>query len=193
MLSLIHIYLPFMRNAVGPMDYTPGAMFSMQPEVYRCERPNSASIGTRAYQMALFVIFESGLQMMADNPTLYYRNEECTQFITQVPQTWDETIALEAKAGEYAIVAKRKGDKWYIGGMTNNQQKERTFDLDFSFLKEGDVYKRQFPSTIRRGCSPSRVYPDQPITWASFKTVSYTHLIKKKFCRLKQNINPITI
>lgn len=104
------VYLPFMRNAVGPMDYTPGAMFSMQPEVYRCERPNSASIGTRAYQMALFVIFESGLQMMADNPTLYYRNEECTRFITQVPQTWDETIALEAKAGEYAIVAKRKGD-----------------------------------------------------------------------------------
>ena len=135
------VYLPFMRNAVGPMDYTPGAMFSMQPEVYRCERPNSASIGTRAYQMALFVIFESGLQMMADNPTLYYRNEECTRFITQVPQTWDETIALEAKAGEYAIVAKRKGDKWYIGGMTNNQQKERTFDLDFSFLKEGKTYR----------------------------------------------------
>ena len=106
------VYLPFMRNAVGPTDYTPGAMFSMQPEVYRCERPNSASIGTRAYQMALFVIFESGLQMMADNPTLYYRNEECTRFITQVPQTWDETIALEAKAGEYAIVAKRKGDKY---------------------------------------------------------------------------------
>ena len=135
------VYLPFMRNAVGPMDYTPGAMFSMQPEVYRCERPNSASIGTRAYQMALFVIFESGLQMMADNPTLYYRNEECTRFITQVPQTWDETIALEAKAGEYAIVAKRKGYKWYIGGMTNNQQKERTFDLDFSFLKEGKTYR----------------------------------------------------
>ena len=79
--------------------------------------------------------------MMADNPTLYYRNEECTRFITQVPQTWDETIALEAKAGEYAIVAKRKGDKWYIGGMTNNQQKERTFDLDFSFLKGGKTYR----------------------------------------------------
>lgn len=118
------IYLPFMRNAVGAMDYTPGAMLSMQPEIYCSERPNSASIGTRAYQMALFVIFESGLQMMADNPTLYYRNDECTQYITQVPQTWDETIALKAKAGEYVIVAKRKGDKWYIGGMTNNRQED---------------------------------------------------------------------
>ena len=82
------IYLPFMRNAVGPMDYTPGAMISMQPNVYRAERPNSASIGTRAYQLALFVIFESGLQMLADNPTLYYRNEDCTRFITSVPVTW---------------------------------------------------------------------------------------------------------
>ena len=98
------IYLPFMRNAVGPMDYTPGAMISMQPNVYRAERPNSASIGTRAYQLALFVIFESGLQMLADNPTLYYRNEDCTRFITSVPVTWDETVALEAKAGEYAVV-----------------------------------------------------------------------------------------
>ena len=60
----------------------------MQPNVYRTERPNSASIGTRAYQLALYVIFESGLQMLADNPTLYYRNEDCTRFITQVPTTW---------------------------------------------------------------------------------------------------------
>lgn len=135
------VYLPFIRNAVGPMDYTPGAMLSMQPEVYRSERPNSASIGTRAYQMALFVIFESGLQMMADNPTLYYRNDECTRFLTQVPQTWDETIALKAKVGEYVIVAKRKGEKWYIGGMTNNQQKERTFDIALDFQPESKTCK----------------------------------------------------
>lgn len=135
------LYLPFMRNAVGPMDYTPGAMISMQPEVYRSERPNSASIGTRAYQIALFVVFESGLQMLADNPTLYYREKECTEFITSVPTTWDETIALEAKTGEYAIVAKRKGSKWFIGGITNNAEKERIFKLNLSFLKSGQSYK----------------------------------------------------
>lgn len=134
------VYFPFIRNAVGAMDYTPGAMLSMQPEIYHSERPNSASIGTRAYQMALFVLFETGLQMMADNPTLYYRNDECTRFITQVPQTWDETIALEAKAGEYAIVAKRKGEQWYIGGMTNNRERERVFNISLDFLQEGKNY-----------------------------------------------------
>nr|WP_091906190.1 glycoside hydrolase family 97 protein [Proteiniphilum saccharofermentans] len=137
------IYHPFIRNAVGPMDYTPGAMISMQPERYggrSGDRPNSASIGTRAYQMALFVIFESGLQMLADNPTLYYRNHECTEFITQVPTTWDETKVLEAKVGEYLIVAKRKGGKWYIGGMANGKEDERTFDIDLSFLSKNKGY-----------------------------------------------------
>ncbi|WP_028296713.1 glycoside hydrolase family 97 protein [Olivibacter sitiensis] len=132
------IFFPFMRNAVGPMDYTPGAMISMQPEAYAAKRPNAASIGTRAYQLALFVIFESGIQMLADNPTLYYRNEDCTQFITQVPTTWDETKALVAEAGEVVVVAKRKGNRWFIGGMTN--VKERTIELSFDFLDQGKTY-----------------------------------------------------
>ena len=132
------IYYPFMRNAVGPMDYTPGAMISMQPEVYRSERPNSASIGTRAYQMALFVVFESGIQMLADNPTLYYRNADCTEFITKVPTTWDYTKALTAKADEVAVVAKRKGTTWFVGGITNNNEREVT--LNFDFLDKGASY-----------------------------------------------------
>lgn len=135
------LYLPFMRNAVGPMDYTPGAMISMQPNVYRADRPNSASIGTRAYQMALFVVFESGIQMLADNPTLYYRNAECTEYITQVPVTWDETVVMEAETGQYAIVAKRKGKEWFIGGITNNKEKERIFEISLDFLANGQTYQ----------------------------------------------------
>lgn len=134
------VYFPFMRNAVGPMDYTPGAMISMQPEVYRAERPNAASIGTRAYQMALYVVFESGIQMLADNPTLYYRNPDCTEFITSVPTTWDETKALVANAGQIAVVAKRKGQKWFIGGITNNQETTREVELNFDFLEKGKTY-----------------------------------------------------
>jgi len=134
------LFLPFMRNAVGPMDYTPGAMISMQPESYRAERPNAASIGTRAYQMALFVVFESGIQMLADNPTLYYRNLDCTEFMTSVPTTWDETKALEAKVGEVAVVAKRKGAEWFIGGIVNGKQKQRTVDINFDFLEKGKTY-----------------------------------------------------
>lgn len=135
------IYLPFIRNVAGAMDYTPGAMISMQPNVYCGNRPNSASIGTRAYQLALFVIFESGLQMLADNPTMYYRNVDCTEFLTQVPTTWDETKVLEAKVGEYVVLAKRKGEKWFVGGMTNNNENERVFDIDLNFLNANKSYE----------------------------------------------------
>lgn len=138
------VFLPFMRNVTGPMDYTPGAMTSMQPDLYSGLRPNSSGVGTRAYQMALFVIFESGLQMLADNPTLYYRNEDCTRFISQIPVTWDETIALASKAGEYAIVAKRRGDKWFIGGMANNKEPERTFSVKLDFLAPNRSYKMNY-------------------------------------------------
>lgn len=134
------LFLPFMRNAVGPMDYTPGAMISMQPESYSAERPNAASIGTRAYQMALFVVFESGIQMLADNPTLYYRNLDCTEFITAVPTTWDETRALAATVGELAVVAKRKDKKWFIGGITNGTEKIRDLQVNLDFLEKGTSY-----------------------------------------------------
>lgn len=134
------LYLPFIRNAVGPMDYTPGAMISMQPDVYCGQRPNSASIGTRAYQLALFVVFESGIQMLADNPTMYYRNSDCTEFITQVPTTWDETRVIDAKVGEFVIVAKRKNDKWYIGAICNGKEDQREFEVSLDFLKNDRVY-----------------------------------------------------
>lgn len=134
------IYLPFMRNAVGPMDFTPGAMINMQPEVNRAARPNAAAIGTRVSQLALYVVFESGIQMLADNPTLYYRNPDCTEFITSVPTTWDETKALIATAGEMAVVAKRKGDQWFIGGITNNKEKTREMEVSFDFLEKGKTY-----------------------------------------------------
>jgi len=132
-------WLPFMRNAVGPMDYTPGAMNSVHPEDYKSTRTNPQSIGTRAYQLALFVTFESGLQMLADNPFYYYREKECTDFITSVPVTWDETKVLAAEAGEYFVVAKRKGDKWFIGAITNSTARDIEVKLDF--LQDRKIYK----------------------------------------------------
>jgi alpha-glucosidase len=135
------VFYPFMRNAVGPMDYTPGVILTYQPELYLSKHYNGGGIGTRAYQMALFVLFETGLQMLCDNPTLYYREKDCTQFMAGVPIPTDETISLAAKVGEYAIVAKRKGDKWYIGGMTNNKEQQRVFNLALDFLPEGQTWK----------------------------------------------------
>ena len=125
------VYLPYIRNAVGAADFTPGGMNNMQPEHYRASRPNSGAMGTRCFQMALYVVLESGVQMLADNPTRYYQNEDCTRYIASVPTTWDETRALEAKVGEYIVVAKRKGSKWFIGGITNGTPRDFRLKLDF--------------------------------------------------------------
>jgi len=133
-----HVILPFTRNVVGPMDYTPGAMQSVQPEFWHANWRNPMSIGTRAHQLALYIVFESALQMLADNPAHYYKEDECAQFITNVPTTWDETVVLSGKIGEFIVVAKRKGTDWFIGGITND--KSREVELDFSFLKNNTQY-----------------------------------------------------
>ncbi len=125
------VFIPFIRNAVGAADFTPGGMFNMQPQQYSARRPNSGAQGTRCFQMALYVVLESGVQMLADVPARYYQNEDCTRYITSVPTTWDETRALEAKVGEYVVVAKRKGNKWFVGGITNGESRDFKLKLDF--------------------------------------------------------------
>ncbi|NIJ45090.1 alpha-glucosidase [Wenyingzhuangia heitensis] len=134
-----HVILPFTRNVVGPMDYTPGSMKSVHPEYWHANWTNPMSIGTRGHQLALFVVFESGLQMLADNPSDYYKEDECTRFITDVPTTWDETIVISGKIGEHIVVAKRKGKDWYVGGITNDEG--RKISIDFSFLEKGNKYE----------------------------------------------------
>jgi alpha-glucosidase len=135
------VYLPFMRNVCGPMDFTPGAMLNAQPENLGYSRIKPVGTGTRAFQMSTFICFESGLQMLADNPFNYYRERECTEFITKVPVTWDETKALVAEAGKVLIIAKRKGDKWYVGGMCNSSEKVRLIDVPLNFLSAEKTYK----------------------------------------------------
>ncbi|MBO7103031.1 MAG: glycoside hydrolase family 97 protein [Bacteroidaceae bacterium] len=125
------IWLPFMRNAVGPMDFTPGAMQNAQPEDHRGTGSMPMGSGTRTYQMALYVCFESGVQMLADSPSRYLREDECTRFIASVPTTWEDTRVLAAKAGDYYVVAKRKGGKWFIGAITGNDAQDIDISLDF--------------------------------------------------------------
>lgn len=120
------------------MDFTPGSMLSAQPEDNRSTRANAMGSGTRAYQMALFVVFESGLQMLADNPVYYYRERPCTEFISSVPVVWDETKVLDAKVGEYVVIARRSGEKWFLGAITNNTGRE--LEVDLSFLPENKNY-----------------------------------------------------
>ena len=128
------LWLPFIRNAVGAMDFTPGAMHCQQPEVYYSKEPNYAALGTRAYNMAMFVVFESGVQMMADSPTSYYHDADCMRFLASVPVTWDETRVLEAQPGKVIVLARRKGDKWFIGAMNGENEHERRINLNLGFL-----------------------------------------------------------
>ncbi len=142
------IWLPFMRNAVGPMDFTPGSMQSAQPEDNRGTGSMPMGSGTRAYQMALYVCFESGLQMLADSPTRYLREDECTRFIASVPTTWDETRVLKAKAGDHYVVAKHKGEKWFVGAITGSHPQDLT--IDFGFLSR--------PGSITQFCDGPNAY-----------------------------------
>ena len=133
------VWLPFIRNAVGPMDYTPGSMLNYQPERHHGNRPICAGVGTKAFNLAIFVLAESNLQMLMDNPCRYDQWPDCRDFLTSVPVNWDETRVLQAEAGQYCVVAKRKGDKWFIGGITNST--ERNLQLKLDFLTAGKQYK----------------------------------------------------
>lgn len=134
------VTIPFIRMAAGPMDYTPGAMTNAQQANFAVffERPMSQ--GTRCQQLAMFVAYDAPLQMLADAPTAYKAEPKILEFLENVPTTWDETIALDGKVGDYLIIARQKGDTWYVGGMTDWDA--RVLSVDFSFLKSG-TYKAQ--------------------------------------------------
>ena len=128
--------IPFIRQAAGPMDYTQGAMSNSQKAGYRASNSEPQSQGTRCRQLAMYVIFEAPFNMLCDSPTNYEREPECTQFIAEIPTVWDQTVALDGKVGQYAVLARRAGDDWYVGGMTDWNARE--IEVDLSFLPDGD-------------------------------------------------------
>jgi alpha-glucosidase len=131
-----NVTLPFIRMLAGPMDYTPGAMLNAQQSQFHPVFDRPMSMGTRAHQLAMYVVFESPLQMLADSPSNYLRERECLAFMTGVPTVWDETRSLAAAVGEYVAVARRRGETWYVGAMTN--WTPRALELDLSFLGDGE-------------------------------------------------------
>ncbi|MEA1886819.1 MAG: glycoside hydrolase family 97 protein [Bacteroidota bacterium] len=128
--------IPFIRMVAGPMDYTPGAMVNFDSINFRPSWNRPASMGTRVHQMAMYVLYESPLQMLADSPSNYRKEKECTGFIAEVPVTWDETRVMQAEVGNYLVIARRKGEDWFLGAMTDWSARE--FDVDLSFLDEGE-------------------------------------------------------
>jgi alpha-glucosidase len=128
-----NVILPFIRNAVGPMDYTPGAMLNAQRNTWMPVFERPMSLGTRCHQLAMYVVFTSPLQMLSDAPSNYYREPVCMEFLRQVPSVWSASRVLAAKTGDYVAIARRasNGD-WYVGAMTD--WTARDLQLDFSFL-----------------------------------------------------------
>jgi len=131
-----NLKIPFTRMVAGPMDYTPGAMINAQANDWQPHFRTPMSLGTRCHQLAMYVIFESPLQMLADSPTHYYKEPESLAFLKQVPTIWSQTIPLEARVGKYIIMAKMAKDgKWFVGAMTD--WTERDVILNLHFLPSG--------------------------------------------------------
>ena len=130
------VTIPFIRMVAGPMDYTQGAMRNATRGNYRPVNSEPMSQGTRCHQLAEYVIFESPLNMLCDSPSNYLQEEECTRFIATVPTVWDETVVIDGRIGEYAAIARRKGDVWYVGVLGGWNVRE--MDLDLGFLPAGD-------------------------------------------------------
>ena len=138
--------LPFIRQFAGPIDYTPGAMRNAQKKNYSISFTRPMSQGTRAHQLALYVVFESPLQMLADAPSNYFKEPLSMEFLSIVPSVWDETIPLFGKIGDYVGVARRSGKEWYIGAITDWDA--RDFEIDLDFLPQGSYELIEFKDGI---------------------------------------------
>ncbi len=129
------LLLPFIRMTAGPMDYEPGILDNATKQTFRPVSEKVMSMGTRMHQAAMFVVYESPIQLFSGNPSQGHLEPEFMKLIGDIPTTWDETIVLDGKVGEYIVTARKKGNDWYVGGMSNWQGK--TVDIDFSFVGEG--------------------------------------------------------
>lgn len=128
--------IPFIRQASGPIDYTQGALRNATKAEYHAVNTRPMSQGTRAHQVALYVVFDSPFSMLCDSPSDYLKEDETTAFITSIPTAFDKTQILSGRIGSSIVTAREKDGKWYVGGITNWHP--RTIQVDFSFLPEGD-------------------------------------------------------
>lgn len=130
------VTIPYIRMMAGPMDYTQGAMRNASMYNYHPVNNEPMSQGTRCRQLAQYVIFDSPLNMLCDSPSNYMREKECLEFIAGVPTVWDETRGVCGEVGKYIALARRSGNDWYVGAMTDWSSRELVLDL--SFLPEGE-------------------------------------------------------
>jgi len=143
------VSIPYIRMMAGPMDYTPGGMRNAAKDAFRPVNSNPMTQGTRCHQLAMYTIFEAPLQMLSDNPTTYMKEQESTDYIASVPTTFDQTAALDGKVGDFVSIARRKGNTWYAGVMTNWNPRE--IKMDLSFLGDGNYKATIFEDGVNAG------------------------------------------
>ncbi len=130
-----NVTLPFTRMVNGPMDYTPGAMVNAQQANFRPIFTRPMSMGTRCHQLAMYLVYESPLQMLADSPSQYLQEPQIMEYLSAVPTVWDETRVINGQVGDYILIARKRGNTWYVGAMTDGAP--RKLHLDLSFLDNG--------------------------------------------------------
>lgn len=130
------VTIPFIRMAAGPMDYTQGAMINASKADFRPIRHRPMSQGTRAHQVATYVVFDAPFVMFTDTPSNYLAEDETTRFMATIPATFDHTEVVCGKVGDYIVTARRSGEKWFLGGLTSWEG--RTIDIPLDFLGEGE-------------------------------------------------------
>lgn len=137
---LYHTVIPFLRMLGGAMDMTPGSLRNKTRKGWTWKGTGAPwSLGTRAHQMAQYVVYHQTLGFVSDAPTEYRKFPEIMEFLKHVPTIWNETKPLQGKIGEFAVMARRSDKEWYVGGLSN--WTARTLDVDFSFLTPGMPYK----------------------------------------------------
>ncbi|MCR4931474.1 MAG: glycoside hydrolase family 97 protein [Bacteroidales bacterium] len=128
--------IPFIRQTAGPMDYTQGAMLNGCRNSFHPCWNEPMSQGTRCHQLALYIVLESPLNMLCDSPTNYDKEPDYTRFVASLPTVWDETRVLQGEVGEYIVTARRKGDTWYIGGITNWTPRDIEIDCVNALMRQ---------------------------------------------------------
>jgi alpha-glucosidase len=138
---------------VGPMDYTPGGFRNVTIEEFVRRRLAPMAMGTRAQQLAMYVVYESPLQMLVDYPEAY-RGQPGAEFLKVVPATWDETRVLDGAIGEYVVIARRNGGDWFIGAMTDQP---RTLEIPLGVLGEGSFEATIYADTAQSSETPTEL------------------------------------
>lgn len=146
-----HLMLPFTRMLQGFMDYTPGGFNNVTKEEFAPRNIKPMVMGTRVHHLAMYVVYESPIQMVSDYPDAY-KGQPSFQFIKDIPATWDETKVLNGIPGEYITIARRKGDNWFVGSMTNWNPRELNITLDF--LSDGSYLAEIYMDATDSGLHP---------------------------------------